>query len=85
MSQEVLNNMVKHSGAQEIGLAVSVTHNLLILIFSDNGVGFNVTEKMNCNGAGLRNLQSRAKLINAKLNIESLPMKGTKVEIEFPL
>ncbi|MEO6547609.1 MAG: ATP-binding protein [Ferruginibacter sp.] len=85
MSQEVLNNIVKHSGAQQIKLAVVTAGNLFTLSFSDDGVGFNVAEKMNGNGAGLRNLHGRAKLINAVLTIVSEPGNGTNIVIELPL
>ncbi len=85
MSQEVLNNMVKHSQAKHIGILFQVVENRFILVFNDDGVGFNVEEKANAAGAGLRNLQSRALLINAQIHISSLPGNGTKTIIELPL
>jgi len=85
MSQEVLNNMVKHSGAKQIDISLITKDNLFILAFKDNGTGFNVEEKMNASGAGLRNLKNRALLINAKINIQSSPGAGSQVTIELPL
>jgi signal transduction histidine kinase len=85
MAQEVLNNMVKHSKAKHINILLQVNENVFILAFSDDGIGFNAEEKATASGAGLRNLQSRALLINAQLHIESLPGNGTTITIGLPL
>lgn len=85
MAQEVLNNMVKHSQAKQIKILLHASGNLFILAFSDNGTGFDVDEKMKASGAGLRNLNNRALLINAQLHIQSLPGQGTTITISLPL
>jgi signal transduction histidine kinase len=85
MAQEVLNNMVKHSEARHINILLHVNENVFILAFSDDGIGFNAEEKITASGAGLRNLQSRALLINAQLHIESVPGNGTCITIGLPL
>ena len=85
MVQEVLNNMVKHSKASQIDISICTNDNLFILAFKDDGMGFNVEEKMNASGAGLKNLKTRALLINAQLHIQSSPGAGTQVTIELPL
>lgn len=85
MSQEVLNNMVKHSGAKHITLKLTATENLIILALSDDGKGFDFEERLkNGTGAGLHNLQKRANLINAKLTMQSSIGNGTQVTIELP-
>lgn len=85
MVQETLNNMVKHSNAKEIKLKLNSTKDLLRLNLSDDGNGFDVEEKLkNGTGAGLYNLQKRAKLINATLTINSQIGSGTSVIIEYP-
>jgi signal transduction histidine kinase len=83
MAQEILNNIIKHSGAKEVNVLLKGAENLVILAVSDDGTGFNVEEKRNSGGAGLLNLQNRAKLINANLSIQSSPGKGTQVTIEL--
>lgn len=85
MAQEILNNMVKHSGANQITILLKASGNLFTLAFSDDGVGFDVEEKKNSGGAGLLNLQNRARLINAQLIIDSTPGNGTHVTVELPL
>lgn len=85
MAQEVLNNMVKHSRATQLTINLSFTEKLFTLALSDNGIGFNVEEKLRSLGAGLRNLTARAILINATLHIKSLSGNGTTITIELPL
>ncbi len=85
MAQEILNNTVKHSGAKQITVLLKASGNLFTLAFSDDGVGFDIEKKMNSGGAGLNNLQNRARLINAQLTMQSTPGNGTGVTIELPL
>jgi two-component system NarL family sensor kinase len=85
MAQEIINNMIKHSGANQIDISLNNHDKLFILAFRDNGKGFNVAEKLNDSGAGLKNLKNRALLINALLHIQSSPGAGSQVTIELPL
>jgi len=85
MAQEILNNMVKHSGAKNIRILLRSEQKSLALIFIDDGVGFDLEEKIKSGGAGLLNLQSRAKILNAQLSIQSVPEKGTTISIQMPL
>lgn len=85
MSQEIINNIVKHSGARHIKILLRSTKNIFTLAYSDDGEGFNINEKLKSGGAGLLNLQSRAKLINAQLFINSTPDAGTTITIELPI
>jgi signal transduction histidine kinase len=85
MAQEALNNMVKHSGAKHIIVLLNATENLFTLALSDDGIGFNIDEQIKNGGAGLLNLQNRAKLINAQLSIQTAPGNGTRITIELPL
>jgi len=84
MAQEVLNNMLKHSQAKHIRILLSATENFITLAVSDDGVGFDLEEKKKSGGAGLLNLQNRARLINAKLTMQSTPGNGSAVRIELP-
>ena len=83
MSQEILNNMVKHSGANCITVNLSIKDNLFILAFSDDGKGFDMEEQLKSGGSGLTNLQKRAALINAQLIIQSGPGNGTHIAIQM--
>ena len=85
MVQEVLNNIVKHSDAKHISLLLTVKENLFILAIGDDGVGFDIAEKLKSGGAGLTNLQNRAALIKSRLSVNSIIGKGTEIIIEQPL
>ena len=84
MVQEIINNAVKHSNAKHINISLVASENLLNLVCRDNGKGFEV-EKIKSGGSGLTNLQNRAKLIKAKLSIQSSPEAGTACSIELPI
>lgn len=85
MVQEIVNNIVKHSAAKHIEFIATFTENLFTLVVSDDGVGFDIEQKLHSGGAGLLNLQSRAELIHAQFSIQSSPRFGTKVCIDLPL
>lgn len=86
--QEVLNNMIKHSRAQNIFADLICRENRIIFTFTDDGKGFDVKEAMqrpsSDRGIGLTSMVNRAKLIGGQLSIISQPGKGTKTVIEIP-
>jgi signal transduction histidine kinase len=80
MAQELFGNAVKHSGASSIQLLLTKEANLLVMSFSDNGKGFDMNSVKH--GFGLKNLQSRAQLINGKLYTDAKPLNGTLTTIK---
>ena len=89
MCQEILNNIIKHSGATQVQTDVIFQEKNIILNFIDDGIGFNAGERLKTGlqkgSNGLHNLQKRAGLINAALTIKSTPGKGTSISIELPV
>ncbi len=83
--QEVVNNIIKHSQANEVNIQFIRHENELNLLIEDNGIGFNLTEAFDKGGIGLKNIQSRIEYINGKVDFDSFPNKGTTVNIEIPL
>jgi len=82
MTQEIFNNILQHSGATKAKLIISVFDNVNIeLKFIDNGIGFDMNS--NKPGNGLINLEERCKLINARLEIDSVVGKGTEIKISL--
>jgi signal transduction histidine kinase len=75
IAQELFGNAIKHSGATIIHLSLTNDDGYLVMEFKDNGKGFNMDDVRH--GFGLKNLQSRVKLINAELNIYTRPQNGT--------
>jgi signal transduction histidine kinase len=79
MIQEIINNIIKHAGAKEIKFHAVSQNDQIVISIEDNGKGFDRTTVTA--GAGLQNLESRAKMINANLDIHTLPGSGTCVTI----
>lgn len=82
--QECMNNIVKHSGADEVLLNLSKAKDNLSIIISDNGKGFD-TEKVLMNtqgrGFGLKGMMERVKLFGGTLDIKSFPDSGAEIKI----
>lgn len=81
--QESLHNSVKHASAEHLSVHANFEDGFLQLHICDDGVGFKYPNS-NEQGSGLRNMQSRSKLINADWNLESSPGKGTKIHLIIP-
>lgn len=78
--QEVVNNILKHSGADRIDIQIAKEDKKISIEILDNGIGFNTENARNENqGIGMKNIYSRAKLINTNVNIISATGEGTKV------
>jgi two-component system NarL family sensor kinase len=86
--QEILNNIIKHSRANNIQVSFFCKERFIVFTFADNGVGFDVREALQKSaanrGIGLTSMTNRAKLIGGQLNINSQPGKGTIITIEIP-
>jgi signal transduction histidine kinase len=74
--REILSNIVRHAKAQHVEVGLSIEDNLLVLLVSDDGVGFvgNVS-----GGHGLRNLTSRARDLGGDCFVDSEVGHGTQV------
>jgi two-component system NarL family sensor kinase len=87
--QENLNNILKHSKAKQVGIALAYLDDRFIMKITDDGIGFNVSEKKNSTssaaGVGLKSIFNRAKLIGAEIDMQSEPGQGTIVTIQLPL
>ena len=76
--QETLHNIVKHAEATTIDVTMNNISAQTILTITDNGKGFNTKElDENATGIGLKNMKTRAALINADLQINATILGGT--------
>lgn len=84
--QEVLNNMVKHAEAKAATITIEKNTNFIEAIISDNGKGFDHSEKLKTsNSLGMKTLLERAKILHSKIEIKSQPNKGTTVTLTIPI
>ena len=87
ITQEALNNVVKHAGAQKvrINLQFAGADNgaQAVLGIMDDGRGF-ANGDIQSGGLGIAIMRERAQEINAALTITSQPDLGTEVLVEWP-
>ncbi len=83
MVQEVLNNVVKHSGAGHIRVDIVRTGEAVLISLQDNGKGFSSTHPGFRPGIGLNSIQQRALMISATVDVISTEGSGTVVNLVF--
>ena len=83
--QELLNNAVKHSEATMITLHLSKNQQTLDLLYTHNGKGFNFSDAYKKRSLGLKNIETRTKMINGIIKFETRPNEGLKLDISIPL
>lgn len=89
IAQEALNNIERHSGAQNVKLFLRSTKKGLEMQIIDNGCGFHMTQvskntsKGQTGGMGLRNMQERMEHFGGSLEVISTT-KGTRLVAKLP-
>ncbi|HEY0744752.1 MAG TPA: response regulator [Chryseosolibacter sp.] len=86
ITQEALNNAVKHASAQVISVQLLCDNESLILSIEDDGVGFEkhaISDPLTHHG--LYNMAERAQVLDGTFTIESSPGKGTLIIVQIPL
>ena len=78
-TKELITNIIKHAKAQNITLDLTAHKDSIILIISDDGIGFNNKKY----GLGLKNINDRAILYEGEMTIDSSSKKGTSITVKF--
>ncbi len=85
ITQEALNNVIRHSQATQAGLEVAYSEQGLRITVKDNGVGFSVpaapTEFAPSGHFGLLGMRERAQLVGARLDVQSRRGSGTELAV----
>jgi PAS domain S-box-containing protein len=81
ISQEALNNILRHAGAKSVVVRLQQKRVNVIFEIEDDGCGFNVKQSSTSAGLGLKNMRERTALIGGKCKIHSVPGKGTKITV----
>jgi signal transduction histidine kinase len=84
IAQEGLNNVIKHSHAQSVKIAVKFEEEGCELAISDDGVGFQIDQARKGGGLGLRGMRERVERLSGTLEVESIPGGGTRVRVVAP-
>ena len=81
--KECVNNIVRHAGAGNVNVALTVELNRLVMRIEDDGCGFDTREAGA--GHGLRNMASRAEQLGAAFELRSRPGEGTCLCLRVPI
>jgi signal transduction histidine kinase len=83
--KEALHNVVKHSGATEVSVFLTLAGDTATIALSDNGKGFDpaTIAPRPGRGNGLKNMAQRLEKIGGRCTVHSRPNGGT--EIKFSL
>ena len=84
ITQEFLQNSMKHSNCKTIEVSLEEVKGVLNLILKDDGKGFNVAN-VKPKGIGLKNMEKRTEMIGGTYTLKSSLKRGTKIIIEIPL
>ena len=77
--KEMLNNVVRHSGAGQVRIRLMVEKRSFTLAVEDDGRGFSVDQRVS--GHGLTSLRHRSTLLHGSLELASQPGRGTCISL----
>jgi len=83
VAQEALNNVVRHSRATKVKVALTQTPNEVRLMVCDNGTGFDPVRKTS--GIGVIGMRERLRAIEGEFQIITEPRGGTEVHAKVPI
>ncbi|MEI8205018.1 MAG: HAMP domain-containing protein [Bacteroidota bacterium] len=83
ITQEAINNIIKHSDANNVLISIFFSQNSIFLSIEDDGKGFDF-EKMDTKGNGILNIKERVKSLKGECRFYSTIEKGTQIEIAIP-
>lgn len=82
---ELLNNIIKHSDANNAFIGIEEKNNSLFIHVRDNGKGFDSNEYSTIEGFGLNQIKARVNNIGGDINILSKIKSGTSIHIKVPI
>lgn len=88
ITQEGLNNILKHAGAKKVNVMFHESNNGVSLIIEDDGKGFYPSIVVNQPGGhclGLVGMKERTEMLKGFFNIESFPGSGTTIFCRIPV
>ena len=80
VAQEAMTNAARHAQATSVELSLTLVGERVVLVVADDGRGFDVRH----DGAGLRGMRERARLVAGELTVTTGP-SGTTVRLEVPV
>jgi len=82
IAQEALTNIRKHAQSKAFQLRLQYEADQVLLTIADAGCGFKEDEEST--GLGLVGIRERVHLLKGKMNLQSTPDSGTRIEVQVP-
>ena len=86
--QEALNNISKHAGATRVEIFFEHADSTICASITDNGRGFDLDRVYHPEspgrGFGIIGMKERVSLLGGKIDIQSSPGRGTRIQIKVP-
>ena len=82
--QEALSNVVRHSGAATVNVAIHAEESEVVVVVEDDGDGFDGRRIGEGAGLGLLGMKERAVSAGGSVRIDSAPGGGTRVRLSIP-
>lgn len=84
ITQEAINNAIRHAQAENLAVHLRKTSRALIIEVQDDGIGIPPTAKRT--GVGIDNMRTRARLISARFELaRTASGNGTNVVVSLPI
>lgn len=81
--QELMSNSLRHGKASEISITFEKNQSIYVCTYTDNGIGFEISDSKNHKGLGMKNIESRISFIDGTIAITSSKNNGINVVINF--
>jgi len=88
ITQEALTNVIRHSGAHEVQIQLTLSGTHMRLLVRDDGQGFDpalLTAEKGAVSAGVRGMRDRAELFGGRLEVNSACGEGATVMLSLPV
>ena len=83
ITQEAINNIIKHADATTVNIQATKFSDLIILTIEDDGQGFD-TSHFGTESFGLNSMKVRTEAMSGTLNIDSKIGSGTSITVQIP-
>ncbi len=82
---ELVNNIIKHSKANNALIQLKEVDKIIFITISDDGVGFDKTKINTKDGLGINQIDARIQMMKGKFHIKSSKNNGTTISVEIPV
>jgi PAS domain S-box-containing protein len=85
ITQESLQNVIKHSGATNAKVELTAGVGELLLTVTDDGCGFDPQTVATSPSLGIIGMRERVRMLHGQISVQSSPDKGTRIEVRVSL